>query len=169
MENTLTFTARAASDSRQVTTLTLHDHRLSVGSGPPIEQFERASGEAPADLRRLPGRLWLRPLLLSFLQRESGAFPVSDVEAAIAEDYLLLRAWLRAGGLRAVRVTLVDGRVDNPQAAQAFYTELRARQEDAGRRSGLLEPFDYWATWVLAALASLVAAVLLWRRHRQRR
>lgn len=169
MENTFTFTARSADDSHQVTTVTLHDHRLSVGSGPPVEQLERASGEQPADLRHLPGRLWLRPLLLSFLQRESGAFPISDVEAAIEEDYLLLRAWLRAGGLRALRITLVDDRVDNPQAAQAFFGELMARQEDAGALPGMFEPLDYWATWILAALASLVAAVLLWRRHRHRR
>lgn len=168
MRNTLTFTARGADDSRQVATLTLHDHFLSVDAGPPVEQFERASVEQPSDLRQLRDRLWLRPLILSLLQRESGAYPVSDVSAAMEGDYLTVKAWLRAAGLRAIPVTLVDARVDNPPAARAFIAELDARQQEAEGPSALLEPLEYWGTWVLAAVVTLSAAIFLWRRYRRR-
>lgn len=169
MKETLTFTARGIDDPRQVTTLTLHDHLLSVGSGPPIEQFDRASIERVGDFRLLRGRLWLRPLALSLLQRESGAFPVSDVLARLDEDYLAVKLWLRAGGLRVVPVTLVDGRIDNPQAATAFVAKLTERQGEADTQFDLLRPFDYWITWILAGLISLATAIFLLRRHRRRR
>lgn len=172
MEDTYTYIARNAQDLSRVVTLTLHDHLMSVGSGPPLEQIERAMPEAQAespetDIAKPTARpkLWLRPLALSLLQRGTRPFPVADVSARLDEQNLNVHAWLRAGGLRLLPVTLIDGRVDNPEAALAFVDELETRKAGAAPFIGLLEVLDYWATWA-AALLALVGVFQLWRRQR---
>jgi hypothetical protein len=166
MENTFTFTARNATDPRKVITLTLHGTWLSVGMGPALEQFERAAEtEGEAQAASLPNRLWLRPMALSLLERTRGPLPVGDVFAKIEGDNLSLKAWLRAGGLRSVPVTLVDGPVDNDEAARAFVEELSQRKTQEEPVFGFLELLDYWATWILG-ISAIIGALAIWRRRR---
>lgn len=162
MENTYTFVARNANDPRQVVTLTLHNHHLSVGSGPPLEQVARATAEGES--RRLRSRLWLRPLAISLAQRGTQPFPISDVFAEVEGDKLALKAWIRAARLRAFPLTLVNGPVDNPEAAHDFVEELQMRKGELALPIGFMELLDYWATWILAGLAA-IGALVLWRRR----
>lgn len=170
MEETYTFTARSAVDPSRVVTLTLHDHRLSVGTGPPLEQVERAVAEEERESEEAPpaaGRPWLRPLAVSLLQRGTQPFPVEDVFAQIKVDQLSVKAWYRARGLRLIPVTLIDGQVDNPEAALAFVEELNSRKSEVRLTFGFLELLDYWATWAMA-FVSVIAVLVLWRRRRDR-
>lgn len=165
MENTYTFTARSANDPRKVVTLTLHGTWLSVGMGPALEQFERAAEDGEAgEQRSLPARLWLRPMALSLLERTRGPFPVGDVFASVDGDNLTLKAWFRAGGLRSFPVTLVDGPVDNDEAAHAFVEELKLRKSEEESAFGFLELLDYWATWILG-IGAIIGALAIWRRR----
>lgn len=167
MEETFTFTARSAVDPSRVVTLTLHDHQLSVGTGPPMEHIQRASSEddTEAEGERQPrSRPWLRPLAIALVQQATRPFPIHDVFADVEEDRLSVQAWYRARGLRLLPITLISGRVDNPAGAQDFVEELKQRRADVAPRFGFLELFDYWATWALT-LFSLGAAFILWRRR----
>ncbi|MFP3852788.1 MAG: hypothetical protein ACLFWD_00695 [Anaerolineales bacterium] len=165
MENTYTYIARSASDPSRVTTLTLHGRWMSVGTGPALEQVERAAlPEGEAEERPLRTRLWLRPMALSLLQRGTGPFPVSDVFASSDGGKLTLKAWFRAGGLRTFPVTLVEGEVDNAEAAQAFVEELKGRKAEDEPTFGFLELLEYWATWILG-IGAIVGALAIWRRR----
>lgn len=171
-EETYTYTARSAENPERVVTFTLRDRRMSVGVGTPLEQIERAipigreEEEAPEErpeeqaepeieVKEVEApKLWLRPLAVSLVERTTRPVHVDDVAAAVADDWLRVRAWVRTGGLRLLPVTLIDGRVDNPVAAQDFVRELEERRTVGGfTLFGLL---DYWATWVVAAVAALV-------------
>lgn len=165
MQDTYTFIARSAVDPSRVLTVTLHDHHMTVGSGPALEQaLQGEIAEAQGEQSPIQ-RLWLRPLALSLLQRGSGPFPVADVFAGSDGDHFSLKAWFRAGGLRLLPVTLIQGPVDNPDSAEAFVEELRARKSYAELRFGVLEIFEYWITWIMAFMA-VFGFLQLWRRRR---
>ena len=166
MENTYTYTARSIENPEQVVTFTLQDHHMSVGVGAPLDQIETVLQQVDAGEEsgsESPANLWLRPLAVSLLERGVGPFRVADVNASAAKDWLRVNAWYRAGGLALAPVTLVNGRVDNPQAAQAFVAELEERKSEGNRVLGLLNVLDYWFTWVLAG-ALLFGLFQVWRR-----
>ncbi|MFW6135288.1 MAG: hypothetical protein ACOC7N_00530 [Chloroflexota bacterium] len=185
-EGTYTYTARSAENPERVVTFTLRDRRMSVGVGAPLEQIERAipigreeeeEPEERAEERAEPEvelepeqaeapRLWLRPLAVSLVERTTRPVHVDDVAATVADDWLRVRAWVRAGGLRLLPVTLIDGRVDNAVAAQDFVREVEERRTVGG--FNLFSLFDYWATWVAAAVAALVILDRSRRRAGQR-
>lgn len=181
MAETYTYTARSAENPERVVTFTLRDRRMSVGVGAPLEQVEQAirlgRGEEEAEeveevaeegaepeLRVREAerpKLWLRPLAVSLIERGTRPVHVDDVVANLADDWLQVRAWVRTGGLRLIPVTLIDGRVDNPVAAQDFVEEVHERKTVSGLNVfGLL---DYWATWIVAGIAALVM-FQQWRR-----
>lgn len=161
MEQTYTYTARSAEDPEEVVTFTFYDHGLIVDVGAPIEHVERTlqarqaedEGEEEEGVQIQP---WLKPMAVSALERGTRPFDVSDVYAGLEEGDLSLTAWVRAGGLRLAPVIFNIAHVDNIDAAQAFVEELEARKAEgqrAGRFPGLL---DYWATWFVGALSSVV-------------
>ncbi|MGD8475492.1 MAG: hypothetical protein PVH59_15350, partial [Anaerolineae bacterium] len=168
-----TYTARSIEDSEQVVTFTLQDHRMSVGLGAPLEQLEVAlqgteageesEEEASHGTQQQP---WLKPLALSLLERGVGPFRVADVRAATDDGWLRVTAWYRAGGLALVPVTLIDGTVDNPQAAEAFVEELESRKSDVAGPFAALNLLDYWFTWILV-IASIFGLLQAWRRKHQ--
>lgn len=158
MENTYTYTARSIQNPEHVVTLTLQDHHMSVGLGAPLEQIESAmqqtdTGEEAGEKtgQGVQSKLWLKPLAVSLLERGVGPFRVADVNADAKDDWLRVSAWYRAGGLALAPITLVDGRVDNPPAAQAFVQELEDRKSEVKGAFGFLNVLDYWFTWILAA------------------
>ena len=169
MEKTYTYTARSIENPEQVVTFTLQDHRMSVGTGVPLEQFETilqhedTGDEATKEGEAKP---WLRPLAVSLLERGVGPFQVADVHAAADDDWLRISAWYRAGGLALAPVTLVNGRVDNPQAAQAFVEELERRKSEVTGALGALNILDYWFTWILAGVL-IFGLLQIWRRKGQ--
>lgn len=167
MENTYTYTARSIENPEQVVTFTLQDHHMSVGLGAPLEQVETLLQRVDAGKEKAGegalGNLWLRPLAVSLLERGVGPFRVADVNATAEEDWLRVSAWYRAGGLALAPVTLVNGRVDNPPAAQAFVEELQERKSEVTGAFGPLNVLDYWFTWILGA-ALILGSFQLWRR-----
>jgi hypothetical protein len=166
MENTYTYTARNIENPEQVVTFTLQDHHLSVGLGVPLEQIEtvlQTTDDGEETGEEAQPKLWLRPLAVSLLERSVGPFRVADVNAAAEEDWLRVSAWYRAGGLAVAPVTLVNGRVDNPQAAQAFVEELEERKSEVTGAFGLVNVLDYWFTWILSA-ALMFGLFQVWRR-----
>lgn len=167
MENTYTYTARSVDNPEQVVTFTLHDHQMSVGLGAPLEQIESVLQQMDSDEEEArqgtESGIWLRPLAISLLERGVGPFQVADVNATAADDWLRVNAWYRAGGLALAPVTLVSGRVDNLQAAQAFVEEIDKRKEEVAGAWSLLNVLDYWFTWILAG-ALMFGLFQVWRR-----
>ena len=88
---------------------------------------------------------------------------MEDVYPQADEDRLQVRAWYRAGGLGLMPVTLLDGRVDNPDAAQAFVEEVSRRKDEVQGAAGFLGILDYWITW-LAAGFLFFGLLSIWRR-----
>jgi hypothetical protein len=181
MAKTYTYTARSAENPERVVTFTLRDSRMSVGVGAPLEQVERAiqlghGGEGAEDRGPEEGdetgtqvevreekrpKLWLRPLAVSLIERGTRPVHVDDVVASVADDWLQVKAWIRTGGLRLIPITLIDGRVDNPVAAQDFVEQVEERKTVTGLNVFAL--LDYWATWLVAGIVALVA-FQRWRR-----
>lgn len=178
MKETYTYTARSADNPERVVTFTLRDSRMSVGVGAPLEQVEQAievgrervgsqeeDVEEGSELEVAEAErptLWLRPLAVSLAERGTGPVHVDDVVASVSEDWLRVKAWVRAGGLRLFPITLMDGRVDNPVAAADFVEQIQERKSVTG--FNVLGILDYWATWVAVGL---VALVLFQRSRRQ--
>jgi hypothetical protein len=164
MEKTYTYTARSAENPEQVVTFTFYDRHLLVDVGVPIEHMERAlqarqAKEGVEDEEEKAAyhvQPWLKPMAISAIERTTHPFNVSDVYADVDEERLSVTAWVRAGGLRLAPVTFNMAHVDNLDAARAFVKQLEARRADSGypgRFPGLL---DYWATWAVGALSTVV-------------
>ncbi|MFO7917596.1 MAG: hypothetical protein R6V13_05920 [Anaerolineae bacterium] len=156
MVKTYTYTARNAENPEQVVTFTLRDSRMSVGVGAPLEQVGRAVGddEGRVEQGAEAGSLWLRPLAVSLIERGTRPVHVDDVVTDLEDDWLRVRAWIRAGGLRLIPITLIDGRVDNLVAAQDFVEEIQARKTAV--ELGVFGLLDYWGTWIAAGILVLV-------------
>lgn len=168
MEETYTYTARSPEHPEQTLTFTLRNDHLSVDLSAPVEQVERVwqarrgdedGGEAEGEAN---GGVWLKPLAVSLLERGVGPFHVSDVSAVARQDNLRIRAWYRAGGLGLVPITLINSRIDNPEAAHAFVDEIARRKEEVSAAIGPLSLLNYWATWFVA-IAALIVVFNFWR------
>jgi hypothetical protein len=147
--------------------------RMSVGSGVPVEQAARLIESATAEEgdegesdARPETQLWLKPMAISLVERGTSPIRVIDVDArATGAGYLWVRGWIRVGGLRLAPVTLLDGRVDNPDAALSFVEELARRKEKYAQGPALLNFLDYWATWLVLGSALLVFFGQWRKRH----
>jgi hypothetical protein len=62
---------------------------------------------------------------------------------------------------------LLQGRVDNPLAAEAFVDEVSRRRDELPGVFKVAGVFDYWATWFLTG-ALAVVLFQLWRQKRDR-
>jgi hypothetical protein len=166
MENTYTFTARHAEKPGQVVTFTLHDSRLAVDLGPPVEQFDAAL-EGEADVSELREQLQpqLRPMAVALVGRGLRPIHIGDVEASAEEEALRVQAWIRAGALRLLPITFDIDPVDNPDASRAFVDELDARKSSVPDRGRMPGPLDYWVGWMMVLLW-LAVPLLIWRRSR---
>ncbi len=182
MENTYTYTARSVENPEYSVTFTLFDHRMSVGTGAPMEQMAQAlervgAGEAEEEgagaaegeeieavEAEKQSKLWLKPMAISLVEQGTKPFHVDDVDADVEGDWLRVRGWVRAGGLRLAPVTLMKGRVDNPDAALAFVDEVNERKTEA---FGPLALFDYWGAWFAAGF--VIVLLLQLQRHRGRK
>jgi hypothetical protein len=169
MGNTYTYVARSAKDPARIVTFTLHDHNMSVGVGAPLEQVERILDRK--ETREETGNgdqanLWLKPLAISLVERGTGPFRLSDVDAETDGDKLRIKAWFRTGGLGLLPITLINGRVDNADAAHAFVEELNRRKASVWGPFRFWGVLDYWVSWLLAA-ATFFGFFVLWRRLNQ--
>jgi len=165
MEDTYTYTARSTEYPEQAVTFTLHDHHMSVEMAAPVEQVERILPRGEGEEVELDeeAKIWLKPLAVSLIERGTGPFRLEDVYPQADEDRLRVKAWYRAGGLGLVPVTLLDGRVDNPDAAQAFVEEVGRRKDEVQGATGFLSILDYWITWFAAGFL-FFGLLSMWRR-----
>jgi len=172
MENTYTYTARSVENPEKVVTFTLHDDRMSVDIGAPVEQIARAVADVAEDIEEIEeahepekrAKVWLKPLAISLVERGTAPLRITDVEAHVHEDHLSLRSWMRLNGLRLAPLTLMAGRIDNPAAAVAFVDEVNARKKAFARGLPIFNFLNYWVTWLGAAL-SMVAVFAFWHRY----
>jgi len=157
--NTYTYTARNAEDSDKVLTFTLQGEYLKInltGLADNVGQILEEKDDPEAAREQLTSQV--KPTTLKMLEAISGPLHVSDVKGLISgpnDDSLQITAWKRVGGLRAAPIVLNMGRVDNPQAAEAFLVELQNRKQKASRISKFFGPLDYWFGWL--GLVLLVA------------
>jgi len=170
MKKTYTYTARNADEPAQVVTFTLYDHSMSVELGAPLEHIERALQSVSEEIeeeKEARVYAWLKPVVVSLLERGTRPFDIVDVDASVKDGGLRITAWGRSGGLRVAPVTFAMERVDNPAAAQAFVEELNRRKASAARPGKFSGPLDYWVTWFLTGF--LAAALLVgWLRKRDK-
>jgi hypothetical protein len=161
-ENTYTYTARSAVNPSKVVTFTLHDHRMSVELGAPLEHLENALGIEQSETEaEQEGRIqpWVKPTAVSMMERVARPFNISDVDADADDDRLEVTSWIRAGGLRVAPVIFSMEHVDNPEAANAFVGEVEERKAAARHPGRFRGPLDYWAGWFLVGF---LISVLLW-------
>ena len=165
MEDTYTYTARSIEYPEQAVTFTLHDHHMSVEMAAPVEQIERLLPHDEDEEGELDeeAKIWLKPLAVSLIERGTGPFRLEDVYPQADEDRLRVKAWYRAGGLGLMPVTLLDGRVDNPDAAQAFVEEVSRRKDEVQGAAGMLSILNYWITWFAAGFL-FFGLLSMWRR-----
>jgi hypothetical protein len=166
MKNTYTYTARSAHDPEKIVTFTLHDDRMSVGTGAPLEQVMNFVESFKAEEEAAKPHIWLRPLAIALAERGTKPFRVEDVDARAEEDWLQIKGWVRVGGLRLSPITLMEGTVDNAIAAQAFVKEVQARKTALAELPAFLKILDYWLTW-FAAGTFLLTLLQFWRSQKQ--
>jgi hypothetical protein len=176
LENTFTYTARSANDPQKVVTFTLHDDRMSVDVAALVEQVERAAAlqgdgqevedeEVVETEMTAQARPWLTPGVVSLMERVTEPFHISDVDAESPNGGLQVTAWVRTRNLRLAPILFRMEQVDNPQAADDFVGEIKRRKEETPPAKRMPGPFDYWAGWMLGALAAgALAAWLLPKR-----
>ncbi len=157
-KKTYTYTARSVSDPAQVITFTLYDENMSVELGAPMEHIERALQSEEGD--EAGSSAWLKPVVISLLERGTQPFNIADVDASTEEGSLRVIAWNRSGGLRLAPLIFAMGEIDNPVAAGAFVKELHRRKQHAEYPGKFPVPLDYWASWILAGF--LAFSVLIW-------
>ena len=99
MENTYTYTARSVENPEYSVTFTLFDHRMSVGTGAPMEQMAQAlervgaeeeTAEETAEGEEIEAveaekqsKLWLKPMAISLVEQGTKPFHVEDVDADV--------------------------------------------------------------------------------------
>lgn len=169
MNKTYTYTARNIENPEQVVTFTLHDSRISVGLGTPLEHVERALNltetEGVESESEGKPKVWLKPLAISLVEKSTRPIGITDVKANAVDDWLQVKAWIRTGGLRLAPITLIDGHVDNAEAAHAFVKEIHERKANL-ETPILFRALDYWITWVFAGLFTAVF-FQIWRRREE--
>lgn len=150
MAETYTYTARNAYDPEKVVTFTLYDGHLRVNLTGLLEDLGKiTSADDKADEAKHQLQTQAKPTTLKVIEKLSGPIHVRDAYASLDEDeHLRLFAWKRVGGLRLAPLVVNAGKVDNPEAAEAFVEELEERStftEPIGRFFG---PLDYWIGWI---------------------
>lgn len=163
--NTYTYIARNYDNPDQVITFTLVDHHLRVGLS---EMVEKAAKVVAADEKgeELKGQLksQLGPIRLKAMEQFSGPYHVDDIRADLEDEHLKLKGWNRVLGMRLSPYAVDLGRVDNPDAAEAFVQQLEERKESAPDAGRFVGPLDYWFSWL--AILAAVALLIRWPRKK---
>jgi hypothetical protein len=160
VQNTYTYIARSMENPMRVATLTLHEDRMSIGIGAPIEQISAFLQDEAEEFEEGTENVetqspWLRPLIISLIERRSTPFHIRDVEVSRSNGGLIVRAWSRVAGLRLFPVIMTWRQVDNPAAAEDFVREVNERKQVASPVRKFIGFLDYWATWAVGAVALL--------------
>lgn len=155
---TYTYTARNAENPDLVVTFTLENEHLRLTLA---ELLEKAVRVAQSDEKITEAKQILRSEAPSGALKLTGPVHVKDVQIHMDDDqHFKLNAWQRLAGLRLAPLRLNIGRIDNPEAAEAFAAELEERQAAAAPAGKFFGPLDYWAGW--AGLLFLIVLLVRW-------
>jgi hypothetical protein len=169
MADTYTYTARNADNPDKVVTFTLYGNYLRVNLTGVLEKIGKisASDEKTEQVKEQL-KADVQPTAMKVVENISGPFHVSDVTSnlVISDDDVSLKvgAWQRVGGLRLAPLWINVGWVDNPEAAEAFVSELEARKAAAEHPGKFFGPLDYWAGWAIVGF--LVSVLFRWPRRK---
>jgi hypothetical protein len=145
---TYTYTARNAEDPDKVVTFTIDDERLRVNLTDLMEPAKPLASSASRPKQVIHQvKTKTKPVLIKARERIFAPVHISDVNASLTEDELLVRMWPRVAGLRLAPVRINMGQVDNEDAAEAFVDELGYRKETVPAARKLFGPLDYWFGW----------------------
>lgn len=165
MPETYTYTARNAENPDKVITFTLYNGHMRVnltGLFEDLEEIRAAEDKQAEAIRRLKTRA--QPTTLKVIENLTGPLHVTDAKATLSDDeHLRVMAWNRMAGLRFAPVVINAGRVDNPQAAEAFVDELDRRSETTEPVNRFVGPLDYWLGWIGVLLG--VFLLLRWPKR----
>lgn len=164
---TYTYTARNVNDPDRVVTFTLYNNHLRVNLTGVMEQAGTVinAEEKSAEIgRQLSTQA--KPAMVKMVENFSGPAHVNDVDASLEDERLKVLLWQRFGGLRLAPVQFNMGKIDNPDAAEAFVNELDQRKETAPSAGRFFGPLDYWVGW--AGLLFVVGILFRWPRRRIR-
>ncbi len=169
MTNSYTYTARNADNPELVVTFTLVDDHLRLSMPAMFEMIGQLSG-ADEKLKEAKAHLktQIKPGLVKAVEAISGPTHIKDASVQVADERFRLKIWQRLAGLRLAPFWLNMGRVDNPEAAQAFDSELKARQADAARPGRFFGPLDYWLGWVGLGLLLAILVRRAYNRNKWR-
>lgn len=169
MTETYTYTARHALDPEKVITFTLQGEYLQINLTGVLESIGDILGEeSRKEALKSQVKKQVRPSMLKIMEGVSGPIHVSDVKGNISgesADELNITVWKRVGGLRAAPIRLSFGKVDNPQAAQAFIQQLNERRDKAEHIGNFFGPLDYWLGWFVMVFA----VIILWKWPRRKK
>jgi hypothetical protein len=165
MVDTYTYTARNVENPDVAVTFTLEDDYLRLSLTGLLEQAGKVS-ESDEKLAEIKNQFKAQamPGTMKLIETVSGPIHVSDVSVRSNNQYLVLNAWQRVGGLRLIPLKINMGQIDNPAAAEAFVAELKARKYETSHAGRFFGPLDYWIGW--AALIFVAALLIRWPRHR---
>lgn len=171
-EDTFTFTARSNENPEKTATFTLFQDSVSVQLGTAIlEQLDSASDSYEASdedgLEGIKVIDWAKPVATGTLQKILQPLSIHDFDADLDDKSFRMTAWVRSKGLRLAPIIITWEDVDNPVAAQAFVNELRKRKKASVTSNKLPSVFDYWASWIIAGISSLVVFVAMLRLFKQ--
>jgi hypothetical protein len=161
MAETYTYTARNADKPDEVLTFTLRGDHLYVDIAGVLEQIEkvREAEQIKEEVHRQM-KAQAKPVMLKVIESFSGPVHVSDAKAYMVGDGLVVNVWRRVAGFRLAPMLISISRVDNPEATNAFITELDERKKTAGHVGKFFGPLDYWFGW--AGLLVLFVILVRW-------
>lgn len=167
MTDTYTYTARHADDPDKVITFTLRGEYLEINLTGILENIGNIiSDDERKQTLKEQFRSQAAPTVLKAMEELSGPIHVNDIKGDLIREggnKLQIKIWKRIAGLRAAPINLNFGRVDNPDAAQAFLEELEDRKIQSEHQGKFFGPLDYWLGWL--GLAAVL--ILLWRWPRR--
>ncbi len=166
MPFTYTYTARNKDKSERVITFTIFENYLRVNLTGLVDQFsefleEKDRQDAIKDFISTQSG----SAIYKVLERLSGPVHVNDVKTNLDDGHLKITFWKRIAGLRFAPITLVMGKVDNPQAAAQFVDTLMDRQDQAEKPGFFSGPLDYWVSWI-GLLIGLIVLIKWPKKHK---
>ena len=150
MAETYTYTARNAEYPDKVITFTLYNGHMRVNLTGVLEDLGEitAAEDKQAEARRRL-KTQAQPTTLKVIENITGPLHVTDAKASLSDDeHLRVTAWKRMAGLRFAPIMINAGRIDNPEAAEAFVEELDRRSETTEPVNRFVGPLDYWLGWI---------------------
>jgi len=158
MTFTYTYTARSKKNLEHVATFTIMDEVLKVNL---TGLFDQVSDVVEAEDQEQAAKYLINSqsssAIYKLVERLSGPVHVKDVSPSFDNEEFSLTFWKRIAGLRFAPLTIVMGKVDNPEAATQFIETLEERQKLAEAPNFFSGPLDYWVTWI----AILIGIVIL--------